>query len=189
MLAVAGSVDQVTPTSLLRHVATGVQQGRLVELPGVAHLAPAEAPEQLAALIVDHAAARSAPASTVQQVAAQGMLVRRQVLGTAATDLTADFQELITQYAWGSVWTRPGLDRRSRSIAVLTALVARGHQEELAMHLRAALGNGLTPDEIKEVLLQSAIYCGVPDANTAFRIAGPILADAVQADDGPQERS
>jgi len=95
-----------------------------------------------------------------------GMKVRREVLGDAhvdrasagATDFTRDFQELITTYAWGEVWTRPGLDRRSRSMITLTALVARGHHEELALHVRAALRNGLTVDEIKEVLLQSAIY-------------------------------
>ncbi|MEE4024887.1 4-carboxymuconolactone decarboxylase [Gordonia sp. PKS22-38] len=114
-----------------------------------------------------------------------GMAVRREVLGdahvdratNAITDLTRDFQELITEYAWGSIWTRPGLDRRSRSMITLTALIARGHHEELAMHLRAALRNGLTREEIKEVLLQSAIYCGVPDANTAFRIANGVFAE------------
>lgn len=114
-----------------------------------------------------------------------GMAVRREVLGDAhvdratdaITDLTRDFQQLITEYAWGSIWTRPGLDRRSRSMITLTALIARGHHEELAMHLRAALRNGLTRDEIKEVLLQSAIYCGVPDANTAFRIANGVFAE------------
>ncbi|SLI24754.1 proline iminopeptidase Pip [Mycobacteroides abscessus subsp. bolletii] len=112
-----------------------------------------------------------------------GMSLRRQVLGDAyidrasarTTEFTADFQRLITEYAWGSIWTRPGLDRRSRSIITLTALVARGHHEELAMHLRAARTNGLTDEEIKEVLLQTAIYCGVPDANTAFRIAQDTL--------------
>jgi len=114
-----------------------------------------------------------------------GMAVRREVLGdehvdratAGATDLTRDFQELITDYAWGAIWTRPGLDRRSRSLITLTALVARGHHEELAMHLRAALRNGLTVDEIKETLLQTAIYCGVPDANTAFRIAQQVLEE------------
>jgi len=114
-----------------------------------------------------------------------GMAVRREVLGdehvdraTAnATDLTRDFQELITDYAWGAIWTRPGLDRRSRSLITLTALVARGHHDELAMHLRAALRNGLSVDEIKETLLQTAIYCGVPDANTAFRIAQQVLEE------------
>ena len=114
-----------------------------------------------------------------------GMTVRREVLGdahvdratAAATDLTREFQEFITEYAWGTIWTRPGLDRRSRSMITLTALIARGHHEELAMHLRAARRNGLTLDEIKEVIMQSAIYCGVPDANTAFRIAQQTFAE------------
>jgi 4-carboxymuconolactone decarboxylase len=114
-----------------------------------------------------------------------GMEVRREVLGSEhvdratqnATDFTSDFQQLITEYAWGSIWTRPGLDRRSRSLITLTALVARGHHEELALHLRAALTNGLTVDEIKETLLQTAIYCGVPAANTAFRIAQDVLEE------------
>ena len=115
----------------------------------------------------------------------EGMEVRREVLGdehvdraTAnSTELTHDFQRLITEYAWGSIWTRPGLDRRTRSLITITALVARGHHEELALHLRAALRNGVTVDEIKETLLQSAIYCGVPDANTAFRIAQRVLSE------------
>lgn len=114
-----------------------------------------------------------------------GMTVRREVLGDAhvdratagATPFTADFQDMITRYAWGEVWTRPGLDRRSRSMITLTALIARGHHEEFAMHVRAALRNGLTPEEIKEVILQSAIYCGVPDANNAFRIASGVLTE------------
>jgi 4-carboxymuconolactone decarboxylase len=109
----------------------------------------------------------------------RGMGVRREVLGEAHVDaamagaspLTADFQELITRYAWGEVWARPGLDRRTRSCITLTALVAGGHDHELALHLRAARHNGLTWDEIKEVLLQAAIYCGVPAANSAFAVA------------------
>jgi 3-oxoadipate enol-lactonase/4-carboxymuconolactone decarboxylase len=115
----------------------------------------------------------------------QGMQVRRAVLGDAHVDravggtvpLTADFQDLITRYAWGDIWSRPGLERRDRSIAVLTALIALGHHEELAMHLRAAVRNGLTQTEIIEVILQSAIYCGVPAANTAFRIAKDVFAE------------
>lgn len=118
-----------------------------------------------------------------------GMVVRREVLGddhvdravAGTTDLTADFQQLITQYAWGSIWTRPGLDRRSRSLITLTALVARGHHEELVLHLRAARRNGLSVAEIKELLLQTAIYCGVPDANTAFRVAQSVFAEDEQA--------
>src|SRR3954470_1610968 len=101
-----------------------------------------------------------------------GMAVRRGVLGDEhvnragahASDFTREFQELITTYAWGEIWTRPGLDRRTRSAITITALVARGQFDELAMHIRAARRNGLTDDEIKEVLLQCAVYCGVPAA-------------------------
>jgi 4-carboxymuconolactone decarboxylase len=115
----------------------------------------------------------------------RGMEVRRAVLGeeyvdraiARTTDFTAEFQDLITRYAWGEIWTRPGLDRRTRSCITLTALVAGGHEQELAMHVRAALRNGLTPDEIKEVLLQTAIYCGVPAANSAFKVAQDVLAE------------
>src|SRR3954463_10385153 len=100
----------------------------------------------------------------------RGMRTRREVLGDEhvdraverTTDFSADFQDLITRYAWGEIWARPGLDRRTRSAVTLTALTARGQLDELALHVRAALRNGLTPDEIKEVLLQTAIYCGVP---------------------------
>ena len=120
-----------------------------------------------------------------------GMAVRREVLGDEhvdratdrITDLDRDFQTMITEYAWGTVWTRPGLDRRTRSLITITALVARGHHEELAMHLRAARRNGVTMEEIGETLLQSAIYCGVPDANTAFRIAREVFADESSADE------
>jgi 4-carboxymuconolactone decarboxylase len=109
----------------------------------------------------------------------RGMGVRREVLGDAHVDaamadasaFTADFQELITRYAWGEVWARPGLDRRTRSCITLTALVAGGHDHELALHLRAARRDGLSWDEIKEVLLHAAIYCGVPAANSAFAVA------------------
>ena len=115
----------------------------------------------------------------------RGMKVRREVLGdehvdaavAGATDFTADFQDLITRYAWGEIWARPGLDRRTRSCITLAALVALGRENELPMHLRAALRNGLSPDEIKEVLLQCAVYCGVPAANSAFAIAKGVLED------------
>jgi 4-carboxymuconolactone decarboxylase len=113
------------------------------------------------------------------------MEIRREVLGddhvdraiAGSNELTADFQDLITRYAWGEVWTRPGLDRRTRSAITLTALIALGHFEELAMHLRGARRNGLSDDEIKEVLLHSAIYCGVPAANHAFAVASKVLAE------------
>jgi 3-oxoadipate enol-lactonase / 4-carboxymuconolactone decarboxylase len=181
VLAVAGADDGATPPEKLREVADGVADGTYVELLGVAHLAPAEAPDEVARLLREHFLGEAPPAAAPSD----GMQVRREVLGDAHVDraaaattaFTRDFQELITAYAWGEIWTRPGLDRRSRSMITLTALIARGHHDELAMHVRAALRNGLTVDEIKEVLLQSAIYCGVPDANTAFRIASGVLAD------------
>ena len=116
----------------------------------------------------------------------RGLAVRREVLGDSyvdqaaarTTDLTRDFQTLVTEFAWGTIWTRPGLDRRSRSMITLTALIARGHRDELALHLRGALRNGLSREEIKEVLLQAAVYCGVPDANAAFRVAQQVLDEA-----------
>lgn len=176
--AVAGRHDVATPIDTVRQIAHGVPGARFVVLEGVAHLAPAESPTAVAALIAGMTPSHADPY-------AAGMTVRRAVLGDAhvdrsvanTTDLTRDFQDFITRYAWGSIWTRPGLDRRSRSMITLTALVARGHHEELAMHVRAAVTNGLTRAEIIEVLLQSAIYCGVPDANTAFRIAQRVLDD------------
>ena len=115
----------------------------------------------------------------------EGRRLRREVLGDEHVDranerrtaFTEDFQELITRYAWGEIWARPGLDRRTRSAITLTALVAHGHWEELALHVRAARRNGLTDDEIKEVLLQCAIYCGVPAANHAFAVAQRVLEE------------
>lgn len=116
---------------------------------------------------------------------ARGMKTRRAVLGDAHVDraearkngFTADFQDMITRYAWGEIWSRPGLDRKTRSCITLTAMVAGGHLDELAMHVRAAVRNGLTHEEIKEVLLQTAIYCGVPAANSAFAVAQRVLAE------------
>jgi 4-carboxymuconolactone decarboxylase len=112
-----------------------------------------------------------------------GMEIRREVLGDehvdraieSTTDFTADFQDFITRYAWGEIWARPGLDRRTRSAITLTALIALGRDHELALHVRAALRNGLTADEIGEVILHSAVYCGVPAANRAFAVAQDVL--------------
>lgn len=114
-----------------------------------------------------------------------GMRIRREVLGDDHVDAaaagttadTADFQELITRYAWGEIWARPGLDRRTRSAITVMALVALNREGELAIHLRAALRNGLTREEIKEILLQSAIYCGVPAANGAFAVFREVMAE------------
>ena len=194
VLAVAGAEDFATLPELLAEIAHGVQHGELQILDGAAHLAPAEAPEEVAKLIITHFDHRDGEGRRAADRYAAGTQVRREVLGdahvdratAAATDFTREFQQLITEYAWGAIWTRPGLDLRSRSMITLTALVAGGHRDELAMHVRAARRNGLSVDEIKEVLLQTAIYCGVPDANTAFRIAQAVLADeetAAEEDD------
>ena len=114
----------------------------------------------------------------------QGMTKRREVLGDAhverslshLSDFNREFQDLITRYAWGEIWTRPGLDRKVRSLTTLSMLVALNRPEEFRMHVRAAVQNGVTRHEIKELLLQSAIYCGVPAANSAFHAAEEVLA-------------
>lgn len=114
------------------------------------------------------------------------MTVRRSVLGdahvdraqAATTDFDTEFQDLITRYAWGEIWTRPGLPRHTRSLVTIALMVALNRGEELRLHLRAAANNGVSPDEIKEVLLHCAIYCGVPAANSAFHAAREILSPA-----------
>jgi len=118
-----------------------------------------------------------------QQRYEQGMKVRREVLGDAHVDkslekrnaLNEEFQDLITRYAWGEIWSRPGLSRQMRSMLTLAMMVALNRQEEFRMHAKAALNNGVTPEQIKEVLLQTAIYCGVPAANNAFHIANEVI--------------
>jgi 4-carboxymuconolactone decarboxylase len=115
----------------------------------------------------------------------RGTEVRRAVLGDAHVDhaeasrtpLNGEFQDLITRYAWGEIWTRPGLDRRTRSCITVAMLVALNRDEELALHLRGALRNGVTVDELKEILLQTAVYCGIPAANSAFGVAAKVLAE------------
>ena len=119
----------------------------------------------------------------------RGMTVRRAVLGSehvdranaGITDFNREFQDLITRYAWGEIWTRPGLDRKTRSCMVLTAMMALGHWDEFRMHTRAAFNNGLSEAEIKEVILQAAIYCGVPVANHAFREAAAVFKEMGRA--------
>jgi 3-oxoadipate enol-lactonase/4-carboxymuconolactone decarboxylase len=202
LLAVAGSEDQPTPATKLAEIANTVPGALLEVIEGAAHLVPAEAPAVAAGLLDDFlsgkglgsgagVAASSLPTAsgpreaTRDDVREAGMSVRRQVLSDAhvdranakVDDFSADFQDLITRYAWGEIWTRPGLERRMRSAITLTAMIAGGHEAELAMHVKAAIRNGLTRDEIKEVLLQSAIYCSVPSANTAFSVASQALAE------------
>jgi 3-oxoadipate enol-lactonase/4-carboxymuconolactone decarboxylase len=184
-LVVAGRQDPATPPAHARELADGIPGASLTEVAHAAHLANVERPAPVLAALLGHLAQTPARPADDGSRHAAGMTVRRAVLGDAHVDralarttaFTSVFQDFITRYAWGEIWTRPGLSRKTRSCITLTALVAHGHHEELAMHVRAALRNGLTPDEIQEVLLQSAIYCGVPAANAAFAIANRILEE------------
>ena len=128
--------------------------------------------------------------------ARRGLSVRRAVLGDehveralrSRTPFDREFQDLLTRYAWGEIWTRPGLPRRTRSLITLAAMVALNRSEELRLHLRAALRNGVTRDEIKEVLLQMAVYCGLPAANSAFHLAVEVLAEVDAGNGRPSPR-
>lgn len=181
---------------LVRHFSTAWQPAfesatGQTALPAAAALAVPGQPVLAVAPAQPAPVAEIAPAAVPQQPHGRpdrydsGIKVRREVLGDAHVDqvlaqtdeFSGDFQELLTRYAWGEVWDRPGLDRRTRSCVTLTALVAGGHVEELPVHIRAALRNGLTPAEIKEVLLQTAVYCGVPAANRAFRVAQQVVRE------------
>lgn len=192
---IAGRDDPATPPAHARELADGIAGASLTEVAHAAHLAHVERPGPVLAALTAHLTDSQVGSpgdgdgdgdgdSDAARHAA-GMAVRRAVLGDAhvdravarSTGFTAPFQDFITRYAWGEIWTRPGLSRRTRSCITLTALVAHGHHDELAMHVRAALRNGLTPDEIQEVLLQSAVYCGVPAANSAFAIANRVLEE------------
>lgn len=174
-LLIAGREDKATPPPHLRELADAVAGSALVEIPGAAHLAPAQCPQAVLTALRAHLGGG----------AKRGMEVRREVLGDAHVDraqarqtpFTARFQDFISRYAWGEIWTDPTLTRRERSMITLTALIAHGHYDELAMHIRAARRNGLTPEEIGSVLLQSAVYCGVPAANSAFATAQRVLAE------------
>ncbi|MER5443246.1 3-oxoadipate enol-lactonase [Streptomyces sp. NPDC002790] len=174
-LLIAGREDPATPPAHLREIADAVPNSELVELSGASHLAPAERPEAVLGALRTH----------LGQAAKRGMEVRREVLGDAHVDraqakqtpFTARFQDFISRYAWGEIWTDPTLGRRERSMITMTALVAHGHLDEFAMHVRAALRNGLTPDEIGAVVQQCAVYVGVPAANSAFGVAQRVLAE------------
>ncbi|MGA5121917.1 4-carboxymuconolactone decarboxylase [Streptomyces pseudogriseolus] len=175
---------------LVRHFSTAWQPfpenatGHVV-LPAAAPAAPVAVAPQPTPVAAIAPAAAPPQAQGAPDAYDAGIKVRREVLGDAHVDrilertdaFSEDFQELVTRYAWGEVWNRPGLDRRTRSCVTLTALVAGGHLDELAVHTRAALRNGLTPDEIKEVLLQAAVYCGVPAASRAFRVAQQVVRE------------
>ena len=196
-LVIAGADDPAAPPEQAELICDSIPEARLVVLEQAAHLANVEQPKALTQALLDHLdpGGQEAHRPVSDPVHDRGMRIRREVLGdehvdaaiARTTGFTADFQDLITRYAWGEIWTRPGLDRRTRSCITLTALVALGKLEELEMHVRAALRVGLTVDEIKEVLLQSAIYCGVPAANSAFATAQRVLANLDAGTPGLQQ--
>ncbi|MFD9633892.1 bifunctional 3-oxoadipate enol-lactonase/4-carboxymuconolactone decarboxylase PcaDC [Streptomyces violascens] len=189
-LVIAGRDDVATPPSHARELADGIRDAQLLELPRAGHLANVERPNQVTEALLGHLAnTRTGP-----PLRRTGEAIRRAVLGNAHVDraktrttpFTARFQDFITRYAWGEIWGDGTLDRRTRSVITLTALVAGGHKDELALHVQGALRNGLSPDEIGEVLLQCAVYCSVPAANSAFAVAERAIseyaADADQKD-------
>ncbi len=173
-LVITGEADISTPWAGHGEVlATHIKDAVSARIPG-AHLSNLESPRAFTSAVLEFLMG-TASADAEQS----GFVVRRQVLGdkhvagaiAATTGFTREFQSLITRYAWGSVWARPGLDQRTRRLLVLTATAALGRWEEFRLHLRAALAGGLEPCELKEMLLQTAIYAGVPAANTGFHIA------------------
>jgi 3-oxoadipate enol-lactonase/4-carboxymuconolactone decarboxylase len=179
-LVLAGAEDPVTPPVMALELATGIPGAALTVLAGAAHLANLEQPDRFTAAVTDHLTGLAVT---------RGRAARAAVLGeahvarsdAARTDFDAPFTDFITRYAWGDIWTRPGLDRRSRSMLTLALLTGLGRTEEIAMHVRGARTNGLSEEEIAEVLLHTAVYAGVPTANRAFAIAKQTLAELAEA--------
>lgn len=200
-LVITGACDLAIPPVHGRRIADAIGDARLLMLDDAAHIAPVEQPKRLTRALLDHllygqmsfrsAVSRSAAhgrrGGLMDDAArhAQGMATRRAVVGDAhvdaavanTTEFTADFQDFITRYAWGEIWSRPGLDRVTRRAVTIAMLVALRQEHELAMHLRAARDDGMADDEIRELLLQTAIYAGVPAANRAFALAQQVLAE------------
>lgn len=176
-LVLAAAEDPSAPPDYARTLAVAIPGARAEVIAGAAHIAPVEQPGKVAQLLLAHFGGGAS--------VAVGYATRRAVLGDAhvdgalagTTEFTAPFQEFLTRYAWGDVWSRPGLTRRDRSVATLAVLVALGADNELALHVRAALRNGLSADEIAEVLLHTALYAGLPRANRAFAIAREVLSE------------
>lgn len=176
-LVVAGAEDPATPPEHARVIAAGIAGSRLEVLADAAHVATVEQAGALTHLLLEHF--RGGATLDAGFAARRAVLgdthVERAIAGTSP--LTAAFQEFITRYAWGDVWSRPELSRRDRSVVTLAALVALGAEHELAMHVRAALRGGLTPTQISEILLHTALYAGLPRANRAFAIAQQVLSE------------
>lgn len=193
-LAIVPGASHLTPVEqpaavtdlLIRHFTTTWQDSAAGPPAPAPVIAPT--PPQASAVAELESAHQSAAR---MDTCAAGEKVRREVLGDAHVDrahdssdeFSRDFQGFLNRYAWGEVWSRSGIDRRTRSVVTLTALLAGGHTDELALHTRAALRNGLTPAEIKEVLLHAGVYCGVPAANAAFRVAQRVIAEETKPDE------
>jgi len=172
-LVLVGEQDQTTPIATARALADAIPGATLQIIPNAAHLPTAEQPDSVTAAL------RAFLAPPIDDLYAAGMAIRRQVLGpahvdratAAITDFDRPFQEFITRTAWGGVWTRPGLDRRTRSLLTMALMAALGHHEEFKLHVRASRNTGATPADITEMLIQVAAYAGIPAANSAVRIA------------------
>lgn len=183
VLVIAGTQDPSTTAAEGRALAESVPGARYVEL-DAAHLSNWELPGAFTQALLDFLLDRAPVRDDAARYGA-GLSVRRAVLGSAHVDrslanltpLNEEFQNLITRYAWGEIWTREGLPRHTRSLLTIAMMVALNREEELKLHLRAAANNGVTRDEIKEVLLQTAIYCGVPAANSAFHMAAEVFGE------------
>jgi 3-oxoadipate enol-lactonase/4-carboxymuconolactone decarboxylase len=168
-LVMTGTEDRAIPVEHAHTIAEGIAAARLSVLPGAAHIPTVEQAGPVAVRLLEHFTG--------------GELTRRAVLGDTHVDaaagrtseFTAPFQDFLTRYAWGEIWTRPGLPRRERSLITLALLTTLGAEHELAMHVRGALRNGASPEEIREVLLHTAVYAGLPHANRAFAIADDVL--------------
>ncbi|GAB3618646.1 3-oxoadipate enol-lactonase [Okibacterium endophyticum] len=197
-IAVSGEEDTVTTPADLEALARAIPGATSHRIDGASHLAPLERPEVAAGMLADLVAGAGAPGqvadvreATLSEADTRagrhriGMSVRREVLGDAHVDAavarttaeTEGFQDFITRYAWGEIWARPQLERQERSIATLASLVTGGHENEIAMHVRAALRNGLSREQISEVILHTALYAGLPAANAAFAIVREVFAE------------
>ena len=182
-LVLVGAQDEATSPAAAAALAAAIPGAQLQSIADAAHIAPMERPEAVTAAMADFLLSGGPPAAGGDPRYDAGLAVRRQVLGSAhvdralaaATAIDRDFQAHITRTAWGGVWTRPGLDRRTRSLITLAVLASLGHEEEFKLHLRATRNTGATPADISEMLLHISVYAGVPAANTAMRLAKEVL--------------
>ena len=186
-LCIGGTNDIATPPDLIQAMAATIPNARFELIDGAGHIPCAQMPETVARLILDFVLESSSSSQAQEPLSLyeQGMKTRRAVLGDAhvnrseasKTDLDVDFQRYIIESAWGMVWSRPGLTRRERSLITIALLATLGHEEELKMHIRATGNTGASRDDVKETLLHTAVYAGVPVANGALKIAKEVFAD------------